>query len=117
METVNTETVNTETVTPLVSEDKQKELSDAILAWKRLKLQEAEIKDKLQSLNTLLLNELPNVGGTFSSVVDDELGQIKVGIKVVAPSMIVDTDKLKKAGLFEEYSKVKKGYSSLVEIK
>jgi len=48
------------------------------------------------------------------ALTDDTIGGYTVKLNHIAATLIVDTDKLKEAKLFEKYSKEKAGYDTIV---
>lgn len=48
-----------------------------------------------------------------AKILDDVIGDFLVHIKITPPALIVDTEKLKEAKLFESYSKLRAGSESL----
>lgn len=74
-----------------------------------LRAQKAQIEDDLKAYEQQLKNAFTKLG-----TVADRVGDYFCEIQKVAPSKIVDTVKLKAAGLFEQYSKDKAGYDKLL---
>lgn len=90
---------------------------EKLLEWKKLKIQKDQIDKRIKELSEDLIKYIEdNSIAVLESVEDEELGIIKASVKITAPSKIVDTAKLKEAGLFDQYSKEKKGYKSLAEL-
>ena len=75
----------------------------------RLRNAKKELEERLSNLEKSVKDELHAIGET-----DYRAGRFLVHIKTVAPSKVVDTAKLKANGLFEEYSKEKAGYESVL---
>jgi hypothetical protein len=74
-----------------------------------LRAQKAQIEADLKAYEQQLKDEFTKIGTAA-----DRAGDYFCEIQKVAPSKIVDTVKLKAAGLFEQYSKDKAGYDKLL---
>lgn len=70
----------------------------------RVKKDSEELKKLKDRLKKAMNNE---------ALIDSTVGGYTVKLSHVASSQIVDTAKLKEAGLFEKYSKVKAGYDTI----
>lgn len=90
---------------------------EELLEWKKLRMQRDQLEKRIKELSDGIIKYIEeNSIAVLESTEDAELGIIKVSVKITAPSKIVDTAKLKEAGLFDQYSKEKKGYKSLSEV-
>jgi hypothetical protein len=75
---------------------------EKLLEWKKLKIQKDQIEKRIKELSDDLIKHIEENSISVLEASDDEVGTIKAGIKVVAPSKNVDTAKLKEAGLFDQ---------------
>lgn len=67
-----------------------------------------QLENNLKKLETDLKKQLNE-----NEIQDVTFGNVRVILTHVSATMICDSDKLKKDGLFEKYSKVKNGYDKL----
>ena len=74
----------------------------------QLKAQANALKAEISKLNDDVLAEVTERGG------ETTVGNLLLKLKITPDSLIVDTEAIKAAGLFEKYSKPKKGSTSLI---
>lgn len=68
----------------------------------------AALTKEVKAMKDELKNEMEN-----QKLTEFKAGGLSAALKFVPETLIADTDAMKAAGVFEKYSKVKKGYNAL----
>ena len=89
--------------------EKLQALSNDITKIFDLRRQKKEIEAALSPLESKVKKEF-----AAENVLDQDIGAYTVHIKKMPETRVVDTEKLKAAGLFEQYSKLRKGSESVM---